>query len=435
MLRVLGVTFGLAVIIGNTIGSGILRTPGDVAAQLPNTWLFLSVWIAGGLYALLGAISLAELGTMIPRSGGQYVFARHALGEYAGFIVGWSDWLSTCGTTAAVCIVIGEYTSLLIPALADRTILIALSVTTTFALLQWRGIRWGSGAQNLTSLFKTLAFAALISACFVLGGNQPATELAARAIPHGLSLVAALVISLQAVIFTYDGWSGVIYFSEEVNDPGRDIPRAMLGGVLLVIAIYLLVNISMLHVLPLSRIAGDKLAAGIVAQTIFGEYGLTIIRALTILSMLSSINANHLMATRVLFAMSRDRLFTERAARVNPGGTPELALLLSALVSVLFILSGGFERVLALLAFFFVANYTISFVSVFVLRRREPGAPRPYRVWGYPWTTGLALFVSVSFLIGSFFSDWRNSIYSLMLLAASYPVFLFIKRMRAVRIE
>src|SRR5215208_3922991 len=140
LLRVLGVGFGLAVIIGNTIGAGIFRTPGNIAEQLPHPWLFLGVWIIGGCYALLGAISLAELGAMIPRSGGQYVFARYAMGEYAGFIVGWSDWISSCGSTAAVALVIGTFSGALFPALNGYTKTVATAVAITFAFLQWRGI-------------------------------------------------------------------------------------------------------------------------------------------------------------------------------------------------------------------------------------------------------------------------------------------------------
>src|SRR5215470_14928534 len=132
LLRVLGFSFGLAVIIGNTIGAGILKGPGTIAAQLPNTWLFLAVWLAGGLYALLGAISIAELGAMIPRSGGQYIFARYALGEYAGFIVGWSDWISSCGSTAAVALVIGTFSGALIPALDGKAAGVAAAVTIFF---------------------------------------------------------------------------------------------------------------------------------------------------------------------------------------------------------------------------------------------------------------------------------------------------------------
>ena len=428
LLRILGVGFGLAVIIGNTIGAGILRAPGEVAAQLPVAWMFLGVWIAGGLYALLGAFSISELGATIPRSGGQYVFAHYALGEYAGFIVGWSDWLSTCGTTAAVSIVIGEYTGALFSSFEGRTAAIALSVVIAFALLQWRGLRWGSQVQNVTSLLKALAFIALVAACFILGGSDSQSSPDAPVATTTAPIFLALIIALQAVIYTYDGWAGAVYFSEEVRDPGRDIPRSTFGGVLSIIAIYLLVNMAFLYVLPVSQIAGEKLAAGAVAQAIFGANGDKVIRGLMILSMLAGINAYHLMATRVLFAMSRDRLVSDRIVKVNEGGTPTVALFISAVVSALFILSGTFEQVIAVLAFFFVVNYIMSFVSVFVLRRREPLRPRPYRAWGYPWTTGLALAGSIAFLGGAVAGDTANSIYALALLAASYPAFRLLKK-------
>jgi APA family basic amino acid/polyamine antiporter len=431
LLRVLGVGFGLAVIVGNTIGAGILRTPGDVAKELPNVALFFAVWIAGALYALLGANAVAELGTMLPRSGGQYVFARHALGDYAGFIVGWSDWLSTCGTTAAVSVVIGDYSGALFPALAGKTVPIALAITVIFAVIQWRGIRWGGSVQNLTSLVKCLAFAALILICFAFGGRATGT-VAAPQMPHGIAFAVALVLALQAVIYTYDGWAGVVYFSEEVKDPARDIPRALFGGVLLVLAIYLLVNLALVYLLPLTTIAHSDLAVGAAAQTVFGANGDRIIRALTIVSMLSGLNAYHLMATRVLFAMSRDKLFSERAVRVNAGGTPTVALFISCAVSVLFIvLSGTFAKIIAALAFFFVANYTMTFASLFVLRRREPDTARPFRAWGYPWTTALALAGSVAFLVSAAWVDLREgsraSLYALVLLVLSYPAFKFIK--------
>jgi len=421
---VLGVGFGLAVIIGNTIGAGIFRTPGAIAEQLPNAWLFLGVWIVGGLYALLGAISVAELGTMLPRSGGQYVFARYALGEYAGFIVGWSDWISSCGSTAAVAIVAGEFAVALFPGLNGQVTVIAVAITIGFAALQWRGIVWGSTAQNITSLMKALAFIALIIAAFLLGGRSPSGDPAAPALLTGLPLITSIVLSLQAVIYTYDGWTGVVYFSEEVEHPGRDIPRALFGGVLSVIAIYLLVNLALLYVLPISQIAGKDFAAGAAAEAIFGSYGDPIFRSLTIVSMLSAVNALHLMATRVLFAMSRDGLFTRKAAIVNKGGTPTRALFFSALVALLFIAFGRtFEKVITVLAFFFVSNYALSFLSVFVLRRREPERERPYRAWGYPWTTATALVGSVLFLAGAVAVDLRNSLYALLLLAVSYPVF------------
>jgi APA family basic amino acid/polyamine antiporter len=424
LLRILGVGFGLAVTIGGTIGMGILRTPGDVAAQLPTPTLFIGVWILGGVYALLGAITVAELGTMIPRSGGWYVFVHRAMGNYPGFVVGWSDWLSTCGTLAVIAMVVGEYTSVLVPRLAGREKTIALAVTLAFAALQWRGIRWGSFTQNVTSLLKTLIFAAIAVAAFTLGGKTNSG--ASLPVPHGFAFFGALIIALQGVLYTYDGWYGVIYFGEEVRNPKRDVVRSMLGGVLLVIAIYLVVNLAYVYVLPMSQLAGEKFAAGAVATKIFGAHGDSTIRVLAILSLLSTINAYTLTAPRILYAMSCDELFARRAARVNRGGTPTVTLLISTIVAVLFIFR-SFEQVLAALAFFFVANYSMAYISLIVLRWREPDLPRPYRAWGYPWTTLIVLLGSIAFLTGAVISDKQNSLWALAILAASVPIYLVVR--------
>lgn len=434
LLRVLGVGFGLAVTIGGTIGMGILRTPGEVATQLPTPTLYLGVWILGGLYALLGTVSVAELGAMIPRSGGWYVFVHRAMGNYPGFIVGWSDWLSTCGTLAVIAMVVGEYSAVLIPRLAGRDKSIALVVVLLFAALQWRGIRWGSFTQNLTSLLKTLIFVVIAIAAFAFAGKSVAgTTLAA---PQGFALFGALIIALQGVLYTYDGWYGVIYFGEEVRNPKRDVVRSMFGGVLLVIAIYFVVNLAYVYVLPMSRLAGENFAAGAVAKEIFGVYGDKTIRVLAILSLLSTINAYTLTSPRILYAMSCDELFARRAARVNKGGTPTVALLISTVVALLFIFR-SFEQVLAALAFFFVANYAMAYISVIVLRWREPELPRPYRAWGYPWTTGIVLLGSIAFLIGAVISDRvnhkRDSLFALAFLAASVPVYLVVHLMSSRR--
>ena len=430
LLRVLGFGFGLAVIIGNTIGGGIFRAPGTIAQNLPDVWLFIGVWLTAGLYALLGAISLSELGAMIPQSGGQYAFARYALGEYAGFIVGWSDWISTCGSAAAISLLMGSFMGALFPALGGPTamVLTACAVTLFFALLQWQGVVIGSTTQNITSLLKAVAFVTLIAAAFALGGNALTTPADTTPIP-GVGLATAIILSLQAAIYAYDGWTGVIYFSEEVKNPGKDIPRSMIGGVLTIITIYLLVNLALIYVLPISQIAGKEFAAGEAANVLFGRHGETVFRSLTIVSLLSAINACHLMASRVLFAMSRDGLFFTKVSFVNKGGTPTVALLLGTVVTLIFIVFGQtFEKVITILAFFFVAMYVLSFVSVFVLRRGEPEKERPYRAWGYPWTTGLALVGSIAFLIGVIAGDTRNSLYALALLGVSYPMFKLLRR-------
>lgn len=428
LLRAFGVAFGVAVAVGNTIGGGILRTPGQIASYLPDALLFMGVWVLGGLYALLGAISLAELGAMIPRSGGQTVFVRRALGGYPGFAVGWSDWISTCTSTAFIAIVVGEYTVSLVPGLTPFATLVAAAAALFFALLHSGGVRIAGQTQILTSAVKALAFLLLIAACFLLRDSR-APEAAPIAAPaFGL----ALVLALQAVIYTYDGWTGPIYFSEEVHDPARDIPRSMAGGVLAVALVYLLTNAAFLYVLPMSAMAGEELVAARAAEQLFGEPGDLIIRVLTIVSMLSAINALTLMAPRVLYALAQDGL-VPFAERVDRKGTPTFGLWASTAVAVLTIATGTVETVIALAAFFFVANYTLSFISVFVLRRREPETPRPYRAWGYPWTTGIVLLGSIAFLVGAVVTDTRNALYSVAVLALSFPVFHLLKRVARPR--
>ena len=425
LLKVLGVWFGIAAAVGNTIAAGIVRAPGDIAQWLPNPYLFFGVWIIGGLYALFGASSMAELAAAIPRSGGQYNFSRRALGEYAGFVVGWSDWLSTCGTAAAVGIVIAEYSGALFAPLAGHVKLIAVSVILGFFLLQWRGIRWGSSVQLATSAIKAAAFVVVLVACFIFGGHAKdatSTVSAAPALKSGWPLAIMLMLGLQAVFYTIDGWDGVIYFGEEVRDPGRDVPRAIFGSVFSIMGIYLLLNAAVLYVLPIGQIAGNNFSLGTAAGKIFGHYGDPVIRSIMVVSLLSCLNANQLFCSRTLYAMSCDGLIFRQIARVNAGGTPSVSLFLSTLVGVLFVL-GSFERVIAMLSFFFVANYTLTYTSMFILRRKEPEMARPYRAWGYPWTTGIALIGSVAFLVGSIVTDRDNAPLALLMLVLSYPVF------------
>lgn len=426
LLTVLGIGFGIAVTIGNAVGAGILRTPGVIAGHLHTFWPFMLAWVAGGAYALLGANALSELGTLVPRSGGQYVFVRRGLGDYAGFVVGWSDWISTCGTTAAVAIVVGEYTVGLMPwARAEHVV--ALAVVLILTIVQWLGVRAGGAVQNATSILKAATLLAFIAVCFWLGSRSPAAPTALVADREGMMLVA-FILALQSVIYTYDGWSAIIYFSEEVRDHGRNIPRAMLSSVTAITVIYLLVNLAFLAVVSLPTIAGSEFAAGVVVERLFGASGYQILRVLVVLLLLSAVSSNVLMAPRVLYAMSSDGLFWKGAREVNRGGTPDVALLFSSILAGAFIVTGTFETVIAKLAFFFVANYALSFISLFVLRSKEPATPRPYRAWGHPFTTGLALAASVAFLIGAVLSDTRSSLHALGLLLLSIPVYLFIRR-------
>jgi len=424
LLTVLGVTFGLAVTIGNVIGAGIMRTPGEIAAQLPTFWLFISVWIIGAIYAMLGANALAELAAMTPEYGGQYIFVRRALGDYAGFIVGWSDWISTCGTTALVTMTLGEYAVVLMPHLPPARV-IALVVVAVLTVVQWLGVRSAAVAQDITSALKALALILLIIACFSAGGRNPTVT--GLEVERESSMFLAFLFALQAVIYTYDGWTSPIYFAGEIKNPGRNLPRSMFGGLALVTAIYLLINIAFVRVVPLGTIAGEKLAAATVARFLFGPNGYFIVLAIMVIALVSAANSNVMMAPRVIYAMGKDRLFWHGAAEVNAGGTPDISLLISSAIAVAFIVTGTFETVLAKLAYFFVAIYALSFTSLFVMRRREPNAERPFRAKGHPITTAIALFASVAFLIGAIAGDTRNSLWAVGLLVASYPIYLLIR--------
>ncbi len=425
LLAVLGVVFGISVTVGNSIGSGILRTPGVVAEKLPTPFLFLAVWVLGGFYAALGANSLAELAAMMPESGGYTVYLRRAMGPYAGFVIGWSDWLSTCSSLALAALVIGEYITILLGITRNLTSTLASVVIVLFALIQLRGVRTGSLAQNITAVLKALAFAVLIVACFMLGHGfdhgDNSTEL-----PTGFPFLVAFLLAMQAVIFTYDGWNGIVYFSGELRNPDRDIPRSMFGGVAAVALIYLLVNVGFLYVLTIGQMTGQPLVAATAANAIFGAKGDTVIRFLTIVSLLSAVNAYQLMTSRVLHRLSVFG-FVPAADYVNRGGTPVVALLLSAAACLVMVITGTLEIVLAVTAFLFVAQYALIFTTVFMLRRREPNARRPFRAIGHPWTTGLVLMLSIAFLVGAFFADTKNSIYSLVLLAVSWPIYLMVR--------
>lgn len=431
--RSLGVGFGVAVAVGSMIGAGILRSPADVASQLPVPALFLGAWVVGGLYALMGANALAELGTMLPRSGGQYVFVRHALGPYAGFLVGWNDWVSACGSVAAVALVVGEALGVVMPALAASTILLAAGFIAIITVVLLRGVRESDTTQRWTSGLTALALLALVAACFIAKVMDTVSipeqvHAAPLIIPAGAALAVAFVTALQGIIYAYDGWTGILYFSEEVRDSGREIPRALFLGVISVIALYLLLNVAFLVVLPLPVLASSPLAAASAATAVFGSRGGTLVQILVVIALPSAIVANSLMASRVVFALGRDDAAPRIFSQVNKGGTPSVALVASSAVGALFLLTGAFERVIALCAFLFVASYTLSFASVFVLRHREPGTLRPYRAWGHPWTTGLVLLGSIAFLGGTVVADPRTGLVALGLVAISNPVYRLLAR-------
>jgi basic amino acid/polyamine antiporter, APA family len=410
--RILGLGFGLAVIIGSTIGIGILRTPGLVAGQLGTPSAILAVWMVGGLYTLLGAVCLTELGTMLPVAGGYYVYARRAFGETAGFAVGWTDWLTYCAVLGYISIGLGEFAAVLAPNLAPMVTPIAIAALLGFVVLQWGGVRVSSRFQEVATAIKFAAFLALVIGCLALAGG------ASRAAAPALTpTFAGLIVAFQSVAITFGGWQSALYFTEEDRDPRRNLPRAMIGGVAVVIVVYLLVNVALLAVLPVPDLARSTLPAADAAQIVLGGRGSQIITILSIVSLAPLLNAIMMIGTRILYAMARDGMLPARAATVNAGGTPTVATLVTTAVAVVLIATGTFQKLVAVASFFLAVNYFVSCLALIVLRRREPDAVRPFRAWGYPWSAGIVVAGSAGFAVAALVADTPNALIALVLLA------------------
>ena len=431
LLRILGVTFGLAVIIGGTVGVGILRSPGAVAAQLGSVWMIILVWTLGGIYSLLGANYMAELATLVPKAGGPYVYAHRAYGDYGGFVVGWGDWLLNTLSLSYMCVVFGEYASgLLAPHLANATAIFAVLILILLTILNWIGLRAGSGTQKLTSLLKTIALLGFVVACFVFGGKHDTSGAQDAAIVQssGFALFVAVILAFQLVLGTYSGWFSAIYFAEEDTNPARNMPRSLFGGIAVIIGIYLLVNFALLYVLPLSQLAGSKFAGADAMSLIFGTRSGNIVTGLALLSIVGIINATLMLTPRTLLALGRDGLFLNKAATINKGGTPVVAMVMTVVPAMFLVVVGTFEILVAIAEFFAVTNTILLIGSLFLLRLSEPDAPRPFRAWGYPYAPLIMLIAAVLLFFGYIVSNFTNSLYALVALAISYPIFLLMRR-------
>jgi basic amino acid/polyamine antiporter, APA family len=417
--RILGLGFGLAVIIGSTLGIGILRTPGLVAGQLGAPSAILAVWVIGGLYTLLGAVCLAELRTMLPAAGGYYVYARRAFGETVGFAVGWTDWLTYCAVLGYISIGLGEFAAALGPGSAPMTTVksIAIAALIGFVALQWAGVRISGRFQEVATAIKFAAFVALVLGCLAFAGGAARADAPGTPVALGPTF-AGLIIALQSVAITYGGWQSALYFTEEDRDPRRNLPRAMIGGVVAVIVVYLLVNIALLVLLPVPAIAHSTLPAADAAQIVLGGYGRQIITVLSLISLPPLLNAIMMIGTRILYAMARDGLLPAPAAVVNARGTPTVATIVTTAVAMMLIATGTFQKLVAVASFFLAANYFVSCLALIVLRRREPDAVRPFRAWGYPWSAAIVVIGATAFLVGALMADTSNAMVALVLLAA-----------------
>lgn len=425
--KTLGLSFGIAVLIGGTIGVGILRTPGIIAGLLDNYWLIITCWLFGGLYILIGANSYAELATMLPKAGGSYNYIKRAFGEYAGFLSGWFDYIANSVPPAFYCIVISEYIIILFPSLESQTTTIAIAFLLAFTLLHSQGIKSGSYIQQVTSVIKVVFFVALIVACFMYTGVK-FNPIEKDSTFFNMGVLFGFFKSLQLILGTYDGWYAVCFFAEEDKNPSKNIPKSLYTGALIVIAIYVVLNVAFFHVLPVSALANSPLVAADVAKVVFGNNGAIIVTIIAIFSLISILNAYMMIPARILFGLSRDGFFIEKGTKVNKGGTPIVALIVSSLISLILISIGSFEVLFSFGTFMSVIVWGLAYSSLIKLRNKEPDLPRPYRSWLYPWTTLFAITATIALLIGFAYSDTKNFVIILLITLLSYPVFLFINR-------
>jgi APA family basic amino acid/polyamine antiporter len=373
---------------------------------------------------LLGACCIAELAAALPRAGGWYVYADAAFGRRAGLVVGWCDWLAHCIGLAWVATTLGDY---LAGYLNDPSGLsgrwIALAVLGLFSGIQLLGVRAGGASQELLSLAKTVAFMALVLTCFLL--PQPtAVALQPPAFTTGMPAVVPLVLALQAVITTYDGWASPVYFAEEFSDPSRDLPRSLIGGVVAVLVLYLLINLALLHVLPISALASSPLPAASAAGVLVGRWGGFAITAIALVALLGLINTVVMAAPRIVYGLGRDGLLPTFTAGVNNGGTPVAALLLTVGAAGLLVLAGSFERLLAIGAVLYVLLPLSGLAALAALRVQQPELARPFQCWLYPLTPLVVGAASMGFLVATALSDPLNTFIAAALAALGLLILL-----------
>lgn len=436
LTRILGLGFGLAMVFGGTVGVGILRLPGTLAAALGDSRLIVLFWILGGLYSLLGAVAVAELAAMMPEAGGFYVYARRAFGNGPGFVVGWSDWVNQIASLAYGALTAAAFMGTLWPASAVNPRALAVAIIGGFTVLHWAGLRIGSTLTRIISLSVGLMLMVLVVGCFLTApvaasGAPPPPPMSAVSLPlMSLGMLAAVVTALRAVFLTYDGWYSPIYMAEESTQPTLTMPRAIIGGTVLVAAMYVIINVAMLRVLPLPVMAASQLPAADAARVVLPRGGAELVTVISLMTVLSLINAIMLMTPRILLAIGRDGFFTKKAALVSAGGTPRVALAVTSLGAATLIMSGTFEEIVAVAAVLFLLIYISTYCALIVLRRKEPATPRPYRAFGYPFTTIIVLAGCVALWIAAIMEDRRSAVFAALLLIACAPVYAWIARRR-----
>jgi APA family basic amino acid/polyamine antiporter len=450
--RRLGPFDAAAIIVSNVIGGGILFTPPQVAASVPHPWMFLAVWAAGGALAFTGAMAYAELAALRPRAGGEYVYLRAAYGRLAAFLTGWTSFVAGfAGAMAASAVVLVLYLDRFVPGVADptpffvvplpwlplsfsRQTLTAIAAIWLFAFVHIRGVGPGRLVGNVLATLKVTALLVFIAIGFSFGAGSSANFQQAG----GLSATGWL-FALIPVMFTYSGWNAAAYMAEEIRDPGRNVPLALGLGTVGVIAIYLLLNALYLYVMPVGELAAVRGSVlDVIAEKLLGVQAGHIMGVVSIISLAAGINAWTFAGPRVYYAMARDGAFFPAAARVHPRfKTPAISIVSQGVWATVLVLTGSLDKLTTYVGFAITLFAGIAVAALFVLRAREPNAPRPFRAWGYPIAPAIFTIASALIVVNALWTDlvlpivhgqaWGPSAAGLLVIGAGLPVYYLVR--------
>ncbi|HEX9637090.1 MAG TPA: amino acid permease [Acidobacteriota bacterium] len=419
--RELGPLDGTAIAINSTIGGGIFRTPGWIAASLGSPALILGAWVFGGVVALLGALLSAELASRFPAAGGAYVYIREAFGRFWAFFSHWAYLLiAEAGSTAALAVVLGEYADGALGAGGRMARPLALLILGLIGALLGLGLKASAWSQNIVTAAKLAGLLGVVALAFLLEPSF-APERGAAPAPASPSLLLGLAVAFQGIFYSYDGWADVGRVAGEVRDPRRNLPRIFAGGVLSCAAIYLAVNAAYLHVLTPAEMAGTPLVAADVAERLLGAGGRALIVGLAFVSLFGVLQSTLFTLARIAYAMARDQLLPKVASGVTAAGAPLPALGLIVGLAAAFVLLGTFEKLVAMVSFTRFLVYGLLAAAALRLRRSAP--PHAYRAPGFPWTASLFLLIAAAFVLATLWSSPREAGAGLALLALGWPIY------------
>ncbi len=443
-------------VAGSMIGSGIFRKPATMAGQLGSPELLLLVWVLAGIVTFIGALTNAEIAGMFDATGGQFIYFRHMYGDFTAYMYGWSIFaVIQTGSQAGIAYAFAEYLgyfvrwpeapqwlqslALHLPMIGDLhpfrelgTKLTAIACIAFLTGVNYFGVRFGGALQTVVTSVKIGVILLLSGGLFVFGHGTPANPGAAVASsPAAGNLVAMIGLALSGAFWAYDGWNNVTFVSGEIRDAQRNVPRALLFGTLLVMAVYILANAAFLHVLPIGIMKDSPLVAATAADVVFGPAGATIVSIAVIISTYGALNGSILTTSRVYWAMARERLFFLPLGRTHARyATPHVSLMVQGLWASMLVMSGTFDSITDSAMFAAWLTYMLGALGVYRLRRTMPDAPRRYRVWGYPVVPAVFVIFSGLFLVNSIMSNTQNAMMGLALIALGVPVYWLRKRSR-----